>query len=692
MHPPYPSIHRIRTALLEQRPTSAAYFDFHRARHAQNALKKFKNNQRASPLEERAYFVHAPAVHAVADVSRDVFDRLYSQYGAGASQCVLIDDNLHRWLRSASNSEEILATGGACALESQDTKIIQYLQQKPNGETLIKKYIDVLLPQAPTWTQITGSLIPKEGYSVFYDETFPWYLRLEAYGIEDAMGKTRRVYDGVYGAVSRYVRLFSPNNKAIRVPFEDLDLNNSGKFSEWFDQARPYLQALEERFDLPHTKIDVSNYLKAWVEYTYIGPDIFSILRSTIQKNHSDLITQQFLDAATIHVRGKQIDHLDTERTNAWMHAVILGNDTAKLLQQRKHHLLTPYHRHAIALFEWFRDHYSAHTSIGFVGFLDQVIKGSIAHEQAAYSRSDLNQAIARGSFDEMIMSPMRLHAGNFTQTLRLLEEFSNPRIVSFSKELFESFMQTKNSLLKKKQKAKRIKQYIMIMKKVHSAIASHSCASRETHFKEKKADISIGELKFIQERYEKDEHISRLASEHSVYDSSRYLLSGACSFLQGAESISDEERGDIEQFLPYWQERITCDMQRYIEALTHADREIAELEETHQAMLRTVEKQISMQQHHNPYLKHVTILPLSDNLFVSYLSQLMFVPVLFEGLERMVAIESSDAYSHEEKEGILVQIMHQLFPHVRAIITYVLAGGDYPWHTRFEARYDPTI
>lgn len=77
----------------------------------------------------------------------------------------------------------------------------------------------------PTWTQVTGSLIPRHGLNIMYDETFPWYLRFEEYGIHDAESVTQRIYDGIFPVVHdsiRYIMLGGdyPWNARFKFQFE----------------------------------------------------------------------------------------------------------------------------------------------------------------------------------------------------------------------------------------------------------------------------------------------------------------------------------------------------------------------------------------------------------------------------------------------------------------------------------------
>ena len=85
----------------------------------------------------------------------------------------------------------------------------------------------------------------------------------------------------------------------------------------------------------------------------------------------------------------------------------------------------------------------------------------------------------------------------------------------------------------------------------------------------------------------------------------------------------------------------------------------------------------------------YVTILPLVDNVFVSYMQQLLFIPSIQQAYMDIVSVSKSSEYSREAKEQMIVAIIDSIFEIVTSCICYVMKKEcSYPWQARFEARY----
>jgi hypothetical protein len=203
----YLEIQRGIGSVLSSYPKSHAYFDYFRATKARDAYDSWKKGKPLTSEELKSYLTLSIKPLRGEELSPAQYERLLQQYGSSAIKISFIDDNLKNWLDTSTSPERILSTGGACALESVDTKrIIEFANQ---DKDLSKKYIEEMFLRFPTWTQITGAMIPTR-VGIFYDETFPWHLKIAEYGIKDAESKTQRVYDRIFFTLQRFAKLHNP--------------------------------------------------------------------------------------------------------------------------------------------------------------------------------------------------------------------------------------------------------------------------------------------------------------------------------------------------------------------------------------------------------------------------------------------------------------------------------------------------
>lgn len=200
-------LYSITQNILSYRPQSKAFFDFNRVYGARKIAELRAAGKPVAEEHSKEYFTKALNPLPVKDIPDNLFARMSSEYGDGVYKIGIIDQNLKRWLDTAAPEEHILATGGACAMESVDVRNIRTLRAQPNGDELAKEYVKRAYAVFPSWTHITGAIAPTKGVNVLYDETFPWHLKIAEYGLEKAESRTEAVYKKFHAAVERYVNL-----------------------------------------------------------------------------------------------------------------------------------------------------------------------------------------------------------------------------------------------------------------------------------------------------------------------------------------------------------------------------------------------------------------------------------------------------------------------------------------------------
>ncbi len=673
--------------VLSEYPNLHAYFDYFRAIKARDGYNKWLKGKQLSKEEMKSYFTSSINPVRGEELTSKQYQRLQQMYGSSTIKISMIDENLKRWLEKSGESEKILSTGGACALESIDTKrIIELSKTNPN---LIKKYIEEIFLRFPTWTQITGALIPSK-VSIFYDETFPWHLKISDYGIRNAELKTQRVYDRIFFTLQRFAKLHNPQNIVLRLPFISLNLAEEEKLKKWFDSYKYYIGEIESSYGFSKGHYDPDKNYKAWIEYTYFGPEILNIAKEKIKQQYPGVYKTNNLEASSIHVRGKQIDHFDVERLNLWMHKVWLGG--AEGDKQIKKLLGNPIHREVIAMYSWARDSLKELDSIGSAGFLDFNYKGKLVHEDRLFTLKELRHLTPKLLMDELIDSPLRLHSRNLPDVLKLLQRFKNPYSVSFSKQIILSLTTLNNQLNKKEHKISTLKNFINYSDFFISLL--DRLLKEKTVVINKSSSSIVRMLRFLIKRYKSDNMLIPIIKILNT-DKQKNVNLLEKKFLnlielipiKGNKNTTNVKLKDLELaslFHRLLQKDNKEDIIRCQEYSTNSQ----ELSNKIKVTTRNISENIV--KYKADYLtNHVNILPLADNLFASYMQQFIFIPSIQNAYLDMIAIEKNDKFNKEEKEQEIVVIINKIYYVIEACLLYIFKNTSYPWEARFESRYD---
>lgn len=673
--------------VLSEYPKSHAYFDYFRAVKAREGYNKWQKGETLTKDEIKSYFTSSINPLRGEELTAKQYQRLQQMYGASTVKISMIDGNLKRWLENSKDSEKILSTGGACVLESIDTKRIIELSQ--NNPSLTKKYIEEMFLRYPTWTQITGALIPSK-VSIFYDETFPWHLKMSDYGIRNAQLKTQRVYDRIFFTLQRFAKLHNPQNIVLRLPFIYLNLAEEDTLKKWFETYKKYIVEIETSYGFSKGSYDPDKNYKAWIEYTYFGPEILTIAKDKIKQQYPRVYRTNNLEAASIHVRGKQIDHFDIERLNLWMHKVWLSS--AKGDKQTQKLLANPMQREIVAMYEWARDSLKDEDSIGSAGFLDFNYKGKLTHEDRLFTVKELYKLSSKQLINELTDSPLRLHSRNLSDVLKLLQRFKNPYSVSFSKQIILSLTSLNNKINKKEHKISMLKNFINYSQFFIVLLDKLFVDKTEVI---NKSPVSIARmLKFLIKRYKSD-HILISIIKISDMDKQKNanLLEKKLSDLfvlvpvKGSKNTTKITLKNLElgqELYKHLKNDHKSDNIRYLEYSKDVLELSNKIRETTQNISENIVK------YEADYLTdHVNILPLANNLFASYMQQFIFISSIQNAYLDMIAIESNSKLTKEAKEQEIVVIINKIYYVIEACLRYIFKNTSYPWEARFESRYD---
>lgn len=678
---------------------SKAYFDLHRVATSRDLYAAYKKDQTVGDLDARAYLTKALNPTLGAELTRQEYTRLHDLYGDSVIKIYLIDQNLKKWLSHGSSRENILAAGGACALESFQVKLIRYFQQ--NKSHLVVPYIQKIFASTPTWTQITGAIIPTNGLSILYDETFPWHLRIAQYGLKDAEVHTQQVYEKLFSSVSRYVKLQNQDNTLIKIPFTSLNLREGKYLLEWYNMWKKYLIEVEKKLELPPIQFDAEDLKRIWVDYTYEGPQILSLSREYIKTTHPEIYQKYNLDAHSIHVRGKQIDHLSLERSNNWL-LQILMTDNIKNQEELVRPLNLPANRYKYAVSAWIRDNMQNYPAIGMAGMLDFTYEGNVMHETPLQSSQEMNKYKDEELFEEMFSSPLRLHSQNVDQVCDFLSRFGNAN--TFPREKMISLYKLKNKLSKTKRKIDVMQKHLVtvelfrrvlddLIKNYPNKQSNVELSEREWSQLQSIENIQLAFIECVR-RFTKDKVLNKILQEEyklalPVHETFKRLI-------QQMEIIEENSIKRLQvtfyKKITQFEDRILILMNRNLqtgmEELNRSETDYT----TYSSQMSAILEEVSHELVHKlgeKYINHIRILPLADNLFVSYMQQLLFIPTIRKAYIEVSQIEQNTRLTIVEKEELIVQSIRQISPVLLRCLRYVMSDKDaYPWSERYEDKY----
>jgi hypothetical protein len=672
--------------VLSEYPKSHAYFDYFRAVKAREGYNKWLKGKPLTKEEIKSYFTVSINPMRGEEFTKKQYDRLLQVYGSSAVKISMIDNNLKKWLESSNESQRVLSTGGACALESIDTKRIIELAKK--DASLPKKYIEEMFLRFPTWTQITGALIPSR-VSVFYDETFPWHLKISDYGISNSELKTQRIYDRIFFTLQRFVKLHNPQNIILRLPFITLNLAEDGILNEWFNEYKKNIEDIDNTYKFAVDTYDPDRNYKAWIQYTYMGPKILKIALEKLKQQYPKLYKVNNLDTYTIHVRGKQLDHFDIERLNLWMHRALVGNTQANGSAQIRKLLSNPLMRDVTAMYSWARDSLKESQTIGNAGFLDFNYKGKLIHEDRLFTLKEVQGEGNKAMMEHLTDSPLRLHSRNLPEVMKLLDRFKRPYSVSFSKEIMKELSTLNVKLDQKERKIIILRKFIKYSDFFISLFEQLLKENKITVTNSSKEIIEM--LHFLISRYRSDNHLINLIKKEnqdkkenmSILEKKLFKMIELAT-VKGKTVIilRDTELvlGMYTQLLTNLKEDVLrCS--EYIEESQFFTKKIRDI--THNISKNIIKYEAD-------YLtNHVNILPLSDNLFASYMQQLLFIPSIQNAYLDMIAIQSNRELTKEQKEQAVIEIINKIYYVVEACLLYIFKNTSYPWEARFESYYE---
>ncbi len=679
----FQAVQRATLAVVRQRPESQAHFDMTRARPARSALRSFFARGGASKYEANAYLADAVGPQSGYEFDEATYNRLTRFYGPSAMRIAVIDRNISQFIARSNGADRILGAGGLCAQETADTRIKNQLAKRKNGKELVRTYSEHILAQSPTWTQVTGAVIPTNGATILYDETFPWYLKIQEEGVENAKEKTQQSYDRAVAAAARYAYLVNPFTSVVRVPFEDLDLAERGYLKDWFEVYKPYAEGLAKRFDVDPPFFQTDNFTKAWVLATYHHPQILDIVKGVIYEREPQLFRDLALDQYTLYARGKQIDHLTIERENQYIVSLVLN---APIDEARVEQVLTKQSNlQMAAIVKWILNR-GLEYPVGLAGFLDFNWRGDIMHETPIIDpdRVKLSDDVL---LHELLTSPLRMQGKNLNEAIDFLRRFTD---INLSNGVDEETAQEVLLIMAQYDQLEKKVSRMQIRTEGLSILLQMLGGEREffatkiSSTQDLKETLNSLLQKYFKQRDSKKNNNTEVIKQLEV---AMQQLEFGLTMPENAEGILFQLQSDTDLSFAraFLQRGIEIDLERVmtdLEAMRY-DFELA----TQQRSSISEAVALSIAKHTaDPLSKHVVQVPLIDNLFFSYVQQLNFIPMIRRAYLQMVSIEQDLWMPHDEKCARVAEISKEIFPYVEEAIRYCMEEGrEYPYEMRFE-------
>jgi ribosomal protein L20A (L18A) len=666
---------------------------FNAAKHARAAYDLRSSGEVVTdPKLIESYFSDVPKPFFLAELDANKLSALIELFGPDIMRANIISANI------LETDHQPLVTGGACILETWATRLLDKPILKKNPG-LRREVLHFILQKAPYYSHITGTMIAgsNAGYSLMYDETFPWFLAVHDLGKQPGLTHRewnvgiaeelcREFYDEIYAATQRRSTMVSDNGlQILRLPFADLQLEKEGHLKSWFLEYSTTLPPEFKKF-LP-TNYDGDSFLGAHVRYTYVGPQILQLVKKRMAARGVDLSRFDF------HVRTKQDDHLtEGKRVNRILLHGIQGEDKG---------FLSKYSNVCdLAIYVWHMQNWHK-TQNGFIGFSDLSFKGNIVHDTINLATGDNSNPKNEENLWDLLNSPLRLHKGNVDQHFECLDRYIKP--VYIYEEIASQIIGLEKRIQRLKIKIETIAVHAQereIMRNIleefvskkgnglMTTITVHSSSIDEVFENQNVVEELKHHLRNLGKRYGKRNEVAAVSCASEFFKRLDNELTVAVDGAVIQISLPMEEK--------------YCDFLRAL--VKELNKEIIEYDlkvNTEKAILAQLQKedeQINKHVHdisvHEIDLSVTkpTLFPLKDNMVFGHAIQLSFDSNISDFIVEAQKIEDSNL-PLEHKRKHLAQAMEQVLPIIK---TYIQTMMGIPNHTRtplvYKKTYQPVL
>jgi len=189
--------------------------------------------------------------------------------------------------------------------------------------------------------------------------------------------------------------------------------------------------------------------------------------------------------------------------------------------------------------------------------------------------------------------------------------------------------------------------------------------------------------------RFRNDAYLKRKLglSETQSIDVAIYIKDFFDKLLKGTKEKVPINVSKYLLFIKFIQEQSPLIVRQSKQRVSKLTKEKNSADKTAQELVTTVSDNI-IYSNTDELATYTNILPLSENYFVTYMQQLLFIKSVRDAYIDMEKIESSKKILKNEKEEKIVEIIQKIFPVIEDCIRFIMLGGDYPWDSRFKYQY----
>lgn len=622
-----------------------------------------------------SYFADVPSPYLFRELDDSELSRFVDLFGLDIMRANFLSANL-----VGEQHHRPLVSGGACALETWATRLLSKPRLKKTPE-LRRAVLLKLLENAPYYTHLTGAMMlgAKMHPQIMYDETFPWFMAIHDIGettasvnnswsLDNVRGVTRELYDRIYDATVRRSHLVSDEAPEIlRVPFEDLQLDEAGHLERWYQK---YINELPNEFlQYVPEKYQHDRFIGAYVRYTYVGPDLLKLLKQYLKERSYNI------DEFTINVRTKQDDHLyEGSRINRILLRSIHGDD---------HDFLSKYANICnLAIYFWHQQHWRSNNA--FVGFSDLSFRGNIVHDTINLFTGSNNDIRTEEELWDIVNCPLRLNKNNIEEHFECLDKYSDE--IYIYEEAALELKNTKRRLDKHQKKIDGVQTRSLERELVRNIIESLATCEISEHPSVFIAndDISCGlgdvnpkqvekELSEISNRYKRRSKIKGIDNSVNLLnmfkESVSYDYSEEGLYVR-LPSLASELRSLLEILVAVIQDELDA-YQAKKESEQQFLNEARDEHESALSLVKHVNTGVLDFSRTKPHL-----FPLRDNLIFCHAMQLSFDPNVALFLLDAEEVESSHI-PMKEKRRLLINASRLILPRIKCYLQIIMSGNE---------------
>ncbi len=615
----------------------------------------------------------------------------------------------------------VVPVGGSCALETNSMRtaadirtcievLTDKLNHSQNGtdpstirqeidhvKELLANFARTSVSMAPTISHASGALLGGSDVNVHYWETDMWRERLEKeMGLDHAEAQkiVQDAYQRIHTIVQRRSSLINPNSTVLQVNFDELHLD-------------PAIKRWAQTMGL-----DLNDHRVIEVIYTYVGPEQLDLLKNALaEKQQKGKISAAEIGpiekvmAASLHLRGKQIDHLRWGSMNL-PKEVILGLRDMTPDEQNQYDNDYAFRMGIIIMSDVYQRHTSGNPTSIALGFADLPASGNeVQHESRDVGFTFTGQSPAEPVFlesmNQQLHNPSRLNWMNVDEHLNYLRRYTSDntgqrklllarmnilqgQIKPYEAKLSEAKKKLDSAEKKVNQYDASIDEQRLIITFARSLTIEGKCNDTPENRSSAKKIRERAE-KSLKNSKDKQSYVYVNDNDQQDIDELPDLIAAMLTVEKGGTpTLTAKAKKQLEKF-PESSEKLTAELEKFKaskrpdieQAKVEVNSRLTDLEKVarDRQELVNVREQLATKASPNYF-------PLSDNPFIQHAMQFLWDPDFTTFMKKAVITQEARAKKESSKEQSNEQmriLMEQIYPKLEAYIQFLYGKIDYP-------------